>query len=161
MNWQEVCDDPILRDLPYKIELNEWGNIVMSPASSKHSLLQGLIQDALRAVRKDGFVYQECPVQTAKGVKAADVAWASFEFVRQHSHESPLGKAPELCVEVLSPSNSVREMEEKRELYFARGAHEVWLCDETGTLTFYDCTGQIASSCLFPNLSRIETDCLH
>ncbi|MCX7111298.1 MAG: Uma2 family endonuclease [Proteobacteria bacterium] len=161
MNWQEICNDPLFRDLPYKIELNEWGKIVMSPASSKHSLLQGLIQDALREVRKDGFVYQECPVQTSKGVKAADVAWASAEFVRTFGHESPLSKAPEICVEVLSPSNSVREMEEKRELYFARGAHEVWLCGENGKLSFYDCTGEILSSRLFPDLARIETDCLH
>jgi len=106
MNWQEVCNDPSLRNLPYKIELNEWGQIVMSPASSRHSFMQGLIQDALRSVRKDGFIYQDCPVQTQKGVKAADVAWASSEFVRNHKHQSPLNVAPEVCIEVLSPSNS-------------------------------------------------------
>jgi Uma2 family endonuclease len=158
MNWQDVCDDPVLRNLPYKIELNEWGKIVMSPASSRHSLLQGLVQDALRRVRQDGFVYQECPIQTFKGIRAPDVAWASKEFVSGHGHESPLHKAPELCVEVLSPSNSLREMEEKRELYFARGAHEVWLCDERGQLSFFDCTGALLESRLFPGLSRIETD---
>ena len=161
MNWQEICNDPLLRELPYKIELNEWGKIVMSPASSRHSLLQGLIQDALREVRKEGFVYQECPVQTSKGVKAADVAWASNEFVRSFGHESPLAKAPEVCVEVLSPSNSPREMEEKRELYFARGALEVWLCDEQGNFSFYDCTGQLTRSRLFPGITRIESKHLH
>jgi Uma2 family endonuclease len=161
MNWQEICDDPLLRDLPYKIELNEWGKIVMSPASSQHSFLQGLIQDVLRRIRQDGFFYKECPIQTSKGVKAADVAWASDSFVREHGVESPLLKAPELCVEVLSPSNSVGEMAEKRELYFARGAQEVWLCDEQGALAFYDCTGEIPASRLFPGVSRIESDYLH
>lgn len=161
MNWQEVCDDPVLRDLPYKIELNEWGKIVMSPASSRHSFLQGLIQDALRRIRQDGFFYKECPIQTSKGVKVADVAWASENFVREHGRESPLQKAPELCVEVLSPSNPLGEMEEKRELYFARGAQEVWLCDEQGQLSFFDCVGPLSESRLFPGVTRIDADILH
>ena len=25
MDWQEVCRDPLLQNLPFKIELNEWG----------------------------------------------------------------------------------------------------------------------------------------
>ena len=36
MNWQEVCDDPHLQDLPYKVELNRFGQILMSPASNEH-----------------------------------------------------------------------------------------------------------------------------
>lgn len=44
MNWQEVCADRALQDIPYKIELNRWGQIVMSPAKNKHSVYQGLIQ---------------------------------------------------------------------------------------------------------------------
>lgn len=161
MNWQEVCENPYIKDLPFKIELNEWGNIVMSPATSQHSFLQGLIQDTLRRIRQDGFFYKECPIQTSKGVKVADVAWASDNFVRDQSRRSPLQKAPELCVEVLSPSNSTAEMNEKRELYFARGAQEVWLCDEQGQLTFYDCTGEIPASRLFPGITRIESEYLH
>ena len=35
MNWQEVCEDRSLQDLPFKIELNEYGQIVMSPASNE------------------------------------------------------------------------------------------------------------------------------
>ncbi len=31
MNWQEVCDHPQLRNLSFKIELNEDGKIIMSP----------------------------------------------------------------------------------------------------------------------------------
>ena len=161
MNWQEVCDDPLLRDLPFKIELNEWGKIVMSPASSRHVLLQGLIHDALRRATAEGFILPECPIQTAKGVKAADVAWASELYMEAHGQENPYLKAPELCIEVLSPSNSLIEMEEKRELYFARGALEVWLCDEQGHLNFFDCTRQLPSSHLFPDITRIESKHLH
>ncbi len=161
MNWQEVCDDPILRDLPYKIELNEWGKIVMSPASSRHSILQGLLQDWLRSNRQEGLIFPECPIQTAKGVKVPDVVWASPAFMKEYGLISPFPRAPELCIEVMSPANSIREMEEKRELYFARGAQEVWLCDEQGGLTFYDCAGEIPASRLFPGITRIESEYLH
>jgi len=161
MNWQEVCESPYLKDLPFKIELNEWGNIVMSPASTRHSILQGLIQDGLRQSRQEGAVFPEAPIQTAKGVKVPDVAWASPAFMRENRLASPFLRAPELCIEVMSPSNSRREMEEKRELYFARGALEVWLCDEQGQLSFYDCAGEIPASRLFPGITRIESEYLH
>jgi len=37
MNWQEVCEIPQLKNLPFKIELNEYGRIVMPPASQPPS----------------------------------------------------------------------------------------------------------------------------
>ena len=36
MTWEEVLADRSLQDLPYKIELNKWGNIEMSPAKNRH-----------------------------------------------------------------------------------------------------------------------------
>ena len=30
MNWQQVCEDKALADLPYKIELDKYENIIMS-----------------------------------------------------------------------------------------------------------------------------------
>ena len=38
--WDEVLRDPALQDLPYKIELNSWGKVEMSPASVRHARLQ-------------------------------------------------------------------------------------------------------------------------
>lgn len=161
MNWQEVCDDPILRDLPYKIELNEWGQVVMSPASNRHGMLQSLLIQTLSKLRADGLVFPESPIQTSKGVKVPDVVWASSEFLSVFGEETPYTKAPELCVEVLSPSNSPGEMAEKRELYFACGAQEVWLCDEQGQLSFFDFVGPLSESRLFPGITRIDADILH
>lgn len=161
MNWQEVCNNPILRELPFKIELNEWGQVVMSPASNRHGILQGLLIRTLSKARQDGLVFPESPVETSKGVKVPDVVWISDQFLREHGEQTPYRKAPELCIEALSSSNAMDEMKEKRELYFARGAQEVWLCNEQGTLTFYDCVGQIPASRLFPTVNGIETDFLH
>ena len=41
MEWSEVVDNPLLRDLPFKIELNKFGKLLMSPASNNHGMLQG------------------------------------------------------------------------------------------------------------------------
>ena len=38
----------------------------------------------------------------------------------------PTTLAPEICVEVMSDSNTGEDMEEKRELYLESGAQEVW-----------------------------------
>ncbi|TAN52064.1 MAG: Uma2 family endonuclease [Methylococcaceae bacterium] len=161
MNWQEVCLSPSLRNLPFKIELNEWGKIVMSPASNRHGILQAAIVRALTRAREEGVVISECSILTARSVKVADVAWASAEFMESQGEASPYLKAPELCIEILSPSNTANEMEEKRELYFAKGALEVWLCDEQGTLAFYGCDGRLDGSRLFPGVTRIVTKYLH
>ena len=40
LRWNEVLRDPSLQDLPYKIELNAWGKVEMSPASHRHGGLQ-------------------------------------------------------------------------------------------------------------------------
>ena len=161
MKWQEVCDDPLLRDLPYKIELNEWGQIVMSPASNRHGILQAALIRLLAIGRTDGTIISECSVMTSKSVKVPDITWASDDFMRAFGTVTPYPKAPELCIEILSPSNTDSEMSDKRELYFARGAEEVWVCNEQGELSFYDCTGPIAASRLFPGIGRIESEYLH
>jgi hypothetical protein len=44
--------------------------------------------------------------------------------------------APEICVEVLSPSNSAAEINEKLALYFDAGATEVWICNLDGPCPF-------------------------
>ncbi len=31
MTWAEICDDKLLATLPYRIEGDRWGNVVMSP----------------------------------------------------------------------------------------------------------------------------------
>jgi Putative restriction endonuclease len=40
LRWAELCNDPGLRDLPYKIELNAYGTIEVRPASTRHARLQ-------------------------------------------------------------------------------------------------------------------------
>jgi Uma2 family endonuclease len=158
MNWQDICDNPLFKDLPYKIETDRWGHIVMSPASNRHSRYQALIARLLERCMKDGEAFPECSIQTADGTKVADVAWASRDFlIRQGGGAEPYPEAPEIVVEVLSPSNSLAEMEEKKELYFARGAREFWVCGEDGAMRFYNNHARLERSVLAPEFpARVE-----
>jgi Uma2 family endonuclease len=150
MNWSEVIADPCLQDLPYKIVLNQYGAIVMTPASNRHGYLQIEIGFLLKLQSEEGRTLVECSVDTPSGVKVADVAWLSASFVETHGEVTPFELAPELCVEILSPSNSRVEMAEKKQLYFDQGAQEVWLCSEAGTLEFFSPAGAMETSVLFP-----------
>ena len=151
MSWQEICSDPALRDLPYKLETDRWGHIVMSPASNRHSLLQGEIQDLLRRHTDSCRAFPECSIATTAGVKVADVAWASLDVLGRHGFTNPYPEAPEFIVEVLSDSNTRAEMEEKKELYFARGETEFWLCDVDGAMSFWNNHARLETSELVPD----------
>ncbi len=151
MNWREVCAHPGLKNLPFKIELNEHGQILMTPVKLYHSAYQGRISILLYQHLKSGQILEECAIRTRKGTKVADVAWMSearFAPIRDEA-ECPI--APEICVEVLSESNSRREMNEKRRLYFAAGASEVWVCDPLGGVRFHGPEGELERSALAPD----------
>ncbi len=150
MEWQDVCEHPSLQDLPFKIELNEKGEIIMNAVKVIHSLYQGEIEYQLRLLLKLGKTLPECAIKTRQGTKVADVAWASIARIRMIKNETECSIAPEICVEVQSASNTDDEMAEKRELYFEAGAQEVWLCQE-GKMRFYDQQSQLAKSRLVPN----------
>lgn len=157
MNWQEVCDNPNLKNLPFKIELNEYGKVVMSPVKVCHSAFQGEIEYLLRTLLKNGRALPECAIATRKGTKVADVAWVSDERFKIIRREVECSIAPEICVEVNSNSNTRQEMEEKRALYVEAGALEVWVCDEGGRMVFYGPDGELAVSGLVPGFPvRVE-----
>lgn len=157
MNWSEVCRDRELADLPYKIELDKKGKIIMSPATRKHSRLQGRILRLLNQLMTGGEAMPECAVDTTEGTKVPDVAWVSDARWDSMNPDAPsCSIAPEICVEILSPTNTAEEMvgsvgkPGKRELYFQAGALEFWVCDESGTLSFYTPAGKQQASHLCP-----------
>ena len=135
--WEEVLIDGRLVELPFRIETNAHGQILMNPpASGGHSSRQGEIAFRLRQ-SLGGRSLPECPVSTLDGVKSADVGWYSEERFAEVEGQPAFEIAPEICVEVLLPSNSVSEMQAKRQLYFEAGAEEVWICDLDGAITYY------------------------
>jgi Uma2 family endonuclease len=151
MQWQEVCENKLLQNLPFKIELNRFGQIVMSPAKVKHSFYQGIIQNLLNSLIKTGFVFPECAIQTADNVKVADVVWCSnsrFDIIKE---ETAASIAPEICIEIISTSHTKAEMMQKKDLYLAAKAEEVWFCSEQGMISFYNQNGELSQSILVPN----------
>ena len=69
----------------------------------------------------------------------------------------PTPVAPQICVEVRSPTNTDAEIDEKRQLYLDAGAEEVWILDEDGRITFYDADGEIERSHRVPSFpSQVE-----
>lgn len=147
MDWASVINDPFLKDLPFKIELDKWGRILMSPASNIHGSLQFETGAKIRDVKKGkGKIITECSIQTSQGVRVADVAWASDSFIERFGFETPYSRAPEICVEVVSASNSQGEIDEKIELYLSKGAHEVWIVGEDRKTRYYTYEGEIEES---------------
>lgn len=131
MRWSDVIDNPYLQNLPFKIELNRWGKIEMSPASNRDGITQAELTAELKR-RRGGKVVSECSVQTSNGVRVADVAWISNARLARLGVVTPFPQAPELCVEIMSPSNTWAEMHMKAGLYFEAGAEEVWVIDPDG-----------------------------
>ncbi len=107
----------------------------MSPTGLEHGIICTKITAALRnfvegknlgvvCAAETGFVVEQAP----DSVLGADSAFISSE--RLASVENPekfFPFAPDIAVEVLSPSNTVREMEEKIDLYFGAGSRMVWV----------------------------------
>jgi Uma2 family endonuclease len=157
MTWQEVINHPSLQDLPFKIELNARGVIEMSPATNWHGFYQTEIAILLSQQLTHGRCISEASIQTTDGVRVADVIWATREFIRQNHDQTPFLTAPQICIEIISPSNSKKEMQQKINLYLEAGASEVWLCNLEGELQFFNQKGQLEQSKLAPKfLKKIE-----
>jgi Uma2 family endonuclease len=132
--WLAMVDDPLLVDVPGKLELNEKGAIELTPANNRHGLYQAQVAVEIQRLLPTGTVITECSIETEIGVRVPDVAWASADFIRRHGTTTPYPAAPEICVEVLSPSNTNVEIREKVAAYIAAGAREVWLVGEDGSI---------------------------
>jgi Uma2 family endonuclease len=136
--WQEIARDPVLRDLSYKVETNAQGQLIVSPHQNSHSFLQASVRDLLQEQASEGVVVPEFAIATEQGVKVPDVIWTSPE--RRDEMEAtgdPTTLAPEICIEVMSDTNTEEEMQQKRSLYLQAGAEEVWVVDGEGRVRFF------------------------
>lgn len=124
--WQAMCADPTFDDMPGKVELNEWGEVLMSPVGKTHGLMAMRAGEWLRA-HLGGHTMAEVGVLTSAGIRAPDVAWCSNEWLAAHPEEAPLTSAPELCIEIASPGNALPGLREKAKAYLDAGAREAWI----------------------------------
>lgn len=130
----------------------------MSPASNWHGNAQAQICISMTKGRKSGEIINDCSILTQEGVKVADVAWASDEFIDRNGFKTPYLEAPEICVEVVSPGNNTDEIEHKVNLYLAKGALEAWVVGIDGSVKFYNKIGQIKKSNMVKNVKIKRRD---
>jgi len=125
---------------------------VEPPIALLHAKRAEKIGTAIRAALPGWHTWRKVGLHTSDGIKAPDLLVAGPSFAERVDHLGFLMAAPELCVEVMSPSNSWAEMPHKTLLYLAAGATEVWICDEAGELHFFDGAGQRAESALIAGM---------
>jgi Uma2 family endonuclease len=156
--WDAVLRDPVLRETPYRVELNRWGTVEMTPVTPFHSRvaqrLAVLLEQAL-----GGEAFTELAIVLPAGLRIPDVAWASPAFLSAHAEEFRPGSlalrtAPELCVEVMSDSNSLGEIREKIDAYLAAGAVEAWIVAPDTRIRFFDTRGERASTAFEVDLTH-------
>ena len=108
---------------------------VMSPSKPLHGIVCAHIAAELRNFVIDhdlgvvvgaetGFVVERDP-DTVLGVDAAFISRERLSTIEDFDKFAT--SAPDLAVEVMSPSNTAREMEKKVALYFGAGARAVWV----------------------------------
>ena len=120
----------------------KWGRIVMSPANNRHGRRQFRIGTLLEKEMSGGEAITECSVDTPLGTKVAGMGLGCLYSKIRLTH--PI-LAPEICVEVKSLSNTRPRWLRKSCCSYLE-AHEVWICDKEGNITFHDHTGQIPQS---------------
>ena len=136
--WEKVLADKFLCSLPNRIETDEFGQIIMTPPPApEHGEGQVEIAFLLKTLMKVGRVITECPVSTSGGVKGVDVVWISTPRRETQRGQVCLTQTPEICIEVVSPTNSRRELNQKKRLYFESGAEEVWFRERDGQMAFF------------------------
>lgn len=150
--WSRALQDKTLSDLPYRIETNRYGQLVMSYRPNLHGLIKGQLIGAFaeNGPREDGHPVSRCPVETSEGIKAPDMAWFSAE--RRDAVEGDFA-APvaEVCIEFRTDVNPNEELVERRRLYFRGGAEEVWIVSEEGEVEFFGPDGRLGHSKYAPN----------
>lgn len=149
LQWADVLKDKSLRNLPYKVELDKRGRVILTPWSNRHGMLKAEIGAMLIRLTRKGAIILGCSIETLDNVKVADVAWASREFLKTQRDETPFTLAPEICVEIASVFDP-EVIAEKIILYLAKGAREVWICDAKGNLEFHNHLGKLKKSKLAP-----------
>ena len=63
--WREIVTDPTLRNLPYKIETNERGQIVWSPHKNRHTFRQKAVEKKLDKLLSGGRPSRSWPLSRA------------------------------------------------------------------------------------------------
>ena len=109
------------------------GELVAVPRPKlKHHIIQSGLRDRLKALAPAGsFVEYEVAFRALAEyeLRVADVAYLSPQRWQKADHDDNIHGAPDLVIEILSPSNTAAEMYDKEKLCLENGAKEFWVVD--------------------------------
>lgn len=119
----------------YRVELVR-GLLVRSPRpGSMHGVLAASIGYRLSAwveAGNPGAVVADAGVVLARDpdtIRGPDVTYFTPERIPEAGYATPFWGAPDLAVEIASPSNSAPDLEAKTREYLAAGVRTVWVVD--------------------------------
>ena len=118
---------------PYSYELHQGELVKVSRPKARHYRLQMQLLKPLEAVAPPGslvgieFPFRPLPEHE---LRVADVAYVSPSRWQQVDPEDNLHGAPELVIEVLSPSNTAAEILAKEQICLENGCLEFWVVDD-------------------------------
>jgi Uma2 family endonuclease len=118
---------------PFRYELHHGALVKVCHPKTRHHNTQWRLFELLAAqVGSAGFVRTEVAFRPLPEheVWAADVAFVSKERWKQVDPDDYLRGAPELVIEVLSPSNTAEEMLDKEKTCLEGGCREFWVVNE-------------------------------
>ena len=109
-----------------------------APASDLMSADTETFNDDQAAIRADWPIEQVLEEFTSAHARLmAHAERIPAERWRELGNRACFIQSPEICVEIISPSNSEEEIREKMALYFDAGAQEVWICGIFGKMSFF------------------------
>ena len=152
--WERLVNDPTMSESVDTIESDRDGHLIMSPPPRPfHRIREDRINQLLKRLLQQGDSLTEGTVSTPQGVKVPDVVWYRAErsaALEAEGDDVLPNVVPDLCVEVLSPSNTDEEIGEKVAACFAAGVREVWICQRDGKMGFRGLDGPLDQSVICP-----------
>ena len=127
LTWEEFEQYP---DDGMHHELIEGELQVLPPPKSKHSLIADNVAEALRPLRAKGRVLWEAGYKLSDKPATwiePDVSFLTTERVLETDPDGYFLGAPDLAVEIISPSESARHIERKIALLLEKGSAAVWV----------------------------------
>ncbi len=111
-------------------ELIEGEHQVLPPPKSKHSLIAHAVAKALSPLETKGRVFWEVGYKLSDNPATwiePDVSFITEQRVLETDPDGYFLGAPDLAVEIISPSESARHIERKIALLLAKGSMAVWV----------------------------------
>lgn len=145
--------DPRFIDFAGAIEINEYGELLVNAANRYHVLLQKRLAAYLER-SLGGEAVTEMPVRVTLPdgagfkLRVPDISWSLRpDFFEGPADKLVLTQPAELCVEIKSDANTLRELREKAGELLRGGATEVWIVfPDLKQIDYYASQGRLAVS---------------